>query len=259
MRFFRLLLCSVLLSGAGVMAQDTEPETEANPYDPLAGVPAPLAEAIRKFGNDVNRWAYTQRFAEYNRDGSVDRTWVARFDPSQHYDVQWTLLERDGQKPTESQQKSFQKRRAKRDRERKSLGEVLLLKEATIAFQSSKEIVYEVPLQVDNTRFPPEKFQIFITVDREARSLKLIDGKLRERIGVPMVANLKNADFRLEFTVVQPEHGPVLSALTGGGVATVLLVPVGGRVEAARSDYKRVTPYDERFQVKLGPLKAIDF
>lgn len=39
----------------------------------------------------------------------------------------------------------------------------------------------------------------------------------------------------------------------------MLFVPVGGRMEIRRTDFKRVTPYDERFQVQIGPLKAIDF
>lgn len=261
MRLLRTLLCGLLLMGSCVFAQEAqpEPETESNPYDPLSGVHPPLANALRKFGSDANRWAYTQRFVEYKRDGSVDRTWLARFDPSQHYDVQWTLLERDGAKPTESQQNSFQKRRAKRERERKSLGEVMDLTKATIAFQSSKEIVYEVPLKVGDARFPPEKFLSFVTVDRATQTLRLIDVKLKESLRVIGVVSVKSGDARLEFAPVLPEHGPTLTAISAGGEASVLLIPLGGRVEMARTEFKRVTPYDERFQVKLGPLKAIDF
>lgn len=253
-----LLLCSLLAALPGLRAEETPPEL--NPYDPFAVAPGPLAQALRRFANDANRWAYTQRTVEYERDGSLKRTTLARFDPSQHYDVQWTLVERDGKAPSDSQQKSFQKRRAKREKERKSLGELMDLSKAVVAFQSSKEIVYEVPLKLENdTRFPPDKFQAFVTVDRAAQRLKLIDVKLREKLRVFGVINVKSGDARLEFTEVLPEHGPALASISAGGAASVLLIPVGGRVDLVRSDFKRVTPYDERFQVKLGPLKAIDF
>jgi hypothetical protein len=219
----------------------------------------PLANAIRTFGQDANRWAFTQRFVEYQRDGSVERTWLARFDPSQHYDVQWTLLERDGEKPTDAQQTRFQKRRTKREKDRKTLGEVMDLAQASIAFQSSKEIVYEVPLKTGDSRFPPDKFLSFVTVDRETQALRLIDVKLKESLRVVGVVSVKSGDARLEFGPVSTEHPPTLTAISAGGTASVLLIPFGGRVEMARTEFKRVTPYDERFQVKLGPLKAIDF
>ncbi len=253
-----LLLCTLFAVLPGLRAEDEQPEL--NPYDPFAVAPGPLAQALRRFANDASRWAYTQRTVEFERDGSVKRTTVARFDPSQHYDVQWTLIERDGKPPTDSQQKSFQKRRAKREKERKSLGEVMELAKATVAFQSSKEIVYEVPLKLENdSRFPPDKFQAFVTVDRAAQRLKLIDVKLRENLRVFGVVNVKSGDARLEFAEVMPEHGPALATISAGGVASVMFIPVGGRVDLVRSEFKRVTPYDERFQVKLGPLKAIDF
>jgi hypothetical protein len=89
--------------------------------------------------------------------------------------------------------------------------------------------------------------------------LKLIDVKLRENIRVAGIVNLKAGDARLEFAPVLPEHGPALTAISAGGTASLLFITVGARAEAVRTDFKRVTPYDERFQVKLGPLKAIDF
>jgi hypothetical protein len=37
------------------------------------------------------------------------------------------------------------------------------------------------------------------------------------------------------------------------------MVPLARTYEASRGDFKRVKPYDERFSVQIGPLKAIDF
>lgn len=258
MRFlFRVLFLACGLTAA---LRADEPASGAAAADPFAGAPAPLAQAMREFARDAGRWAYTQRFVEYARDGQVERTWTARHDPSQHYDVQWTLLSRDGETPTEAQQKSFRKRRASRERDRKSLGELLELDRATVAFQSSTELVYEVPLRIeDGSRFPPEKFQAFITVERAGGGLKLIDVKLREKLRVAGVVSVKSGDARIEFSRVLPDAGPAIAAISAGATASILFVPVGERVELERTDYKKVTPYDERFSVKLGPLKAIDF
>ncbi|MDP2137147.1 MAG: hypothetical protein Q8J74_04780, partial [Candidatus Didemnitutus sp.] len=58
---------------------------DSNPYDPLVDVPAPLAAAIRQYGRDANRWAYTQHAVEFDRKGQPDEERLVRHDPSQHY------------------------------------------------------------------------------------------------------------------------------------------------------------------------------
>lgn len=258
MRLFIFWVCGLVLFGAVARAEPDD--AEFNPYDPLAGVHPPLAAALRQFGKDSPRWAYTQRFVQFDKEGKPKGSWVARFDPSQHYDVQWTLIEEDGQPATEREQKKFRKERAKRSRDRRTLGELLVLRQATIAFQSNREIVYEVPLKLESgSRFPPDKFLAFVTIDREKQTLKLIDVKLRENIRVMGLVNLKAGDARLEFAPVVEGHGPAITAISGGGTASLMFVTVGARVEAVRTDYKRVTPYDDRFTVKPGPLKMIDF
>lgn len=258
MRLFFSVLCGAVLLAAALRAEPAD--APANPYDPLAGVHPPLAAALRQFGKDSPRWAYTQRFAQFDKEGKEKGSWVARFDPSQHYDVQWTLIEEDGKPASERAQKKFRKERAKLAKNRRTLGELLLLPQATVAFQSNQEIVYEVPLKLEEgTRFPPEKFQAFVTVEREKQALKLIDVKLRENIRVVGVVNVKSGDARLEFAPVVEGHGPALTTISGGGTVSLMFFTLGARVEALRTDFKRVTPYDERFQVEIGPLKAIDF
>ena len=290
--FLALLLLSALPAPADAPA--AAPATVEDPFDPFVGVATPLADALRAYARDAQRWAYTQRFVEYRRDGSVERTWVARFDPSQHYDVQWTLLERDGKTEfSESQQKSFRKRRLKRDQNQRSFGEVLDLRNAVLlaappprrpvpgakaaaaaadavaatpaepppAAAPADELVYEVPLlPLPDSRFPPEKFQVLVRVARDGHRLRTVEARLRDnfRVGLLLV-NVKEGDAVLEFGDVRPDTGPALTAIAAGGAVSIAFVPVSRRYELARSDFKRVTPYDERFGVKLGPLKTIDF
>jgi len=58
---------------------------------------------------------------------------------------------------------------------------------------------------------------------------------------------------------VRDDAGPAIAKVEASGSATVMFVPFGGRAEAMRSEFKRVTPYDDRFVVKPGPLRTIDF
>lgn len=253
MRLF-LLLLGLSLATPALRA------TDEDPMDPLAGCPEPLAAAIRAYGRDAGRWAYTQRILQYDRKGRVQQEQVARFDPSRHYDVQWTLLRQDGKDATESQVKKFRKERAKLSKNRRPLGELLVLTEAKLVRETDGELVYEVPLKKDdNNRLPPEKFEVLVTLNRGAQTLRAIDVQLKKSWRVAGLVNVKSGEAHLAFETVQPEHGPAVTRIMGEGRATILMVPVGAKAEVTRGEFKRVTPYDERFQVKIGPLKAIDF
>jgi len=255
-RWFLLLPLFCL---AVLRAQPLAESAEAGP-DPLAGAPAPLAEAVRRYAAESGRWAYTQRTVEVNGKGEVKESRVYRHDPSLHYDEQWTLLERDGKPPTERQQKRFRERMAKRpERERKALGELMTWSAAKLAAETPDALIYEVPLKQDrDQRFPPEKFLVRVEIDRAA-ALRRIDLKLRESVRVAGVVKVKSGEGRIDFVSPLPDRGPTVARVELNGTASVLFVPVGGGATVTRTDIRRVTPYDERFQVQLGPLKTIDF
>lgn len=263
MRLLLFLAGYLLWSVAPLRAEDAPSATD-NPYDPLAGTPAPLAAAIRGFAKDANRWAYTQRFEQLDRKGVSKDVWVARHDPSQHYDVQWTLLERNGKKPTERQQKKFREERLELERKnRKALGELLDLKQAVLLADQADSpdcLTYEVPLlRSDDMRLPPEKFLVHVKISREGQRLQAIDVLLRGKLRVVGVVSVKSGEAHLRFTDVRPDCGPAVSSVSATGVASVMFIPFGGTSTVTRSDFKRVTPYDDRFQVKFGPLRTLDF
>ena len=63
----------------------------------------------------------------------------------------------------------------------------------------------------------------------------------------------------LGFTVVEPKFPAQLTSIVGRGSGSILFVPVGRGYDLKREDFKRVKPYQERFGVQIGPLKALDF
>lgn len=228
--------------------------------DPLAGAPIPLAEAIRQYGRDANRWAYTQHLVVTDGKGRTKEETLVRFDPSQPDDVQWTLLQRDGRPATDSQVKKHRKEMAQRVKDRVTLGQLLELPRAEVVAETAAETTYEVPLRKgDNQRLPPEKFQVFIRVDRAKPALAFIEVKLRRAWRVAGVVKVKSGEVRIEFAAVRPEFAPAVTRIAAEGSGSLLLVTMTRRTEAARTDFKRVTPYNERLKVKLGPLEVLDF
>jgi hypothetical protein len=250
--FWRWLL---LVSAVGSL--QAEPEAA----DPWAGAPLPLVAAFRGLAQDDGRWAYTQQMVQYSRKGEPRTVRLARFDPSQHYDEQWTLVTINGKEPTPAEVRSFRRERAKlaarRDR---AVGELLDPARAFVVQETEERIHYEVPLRaLPDTRLPPEKFQVVVTVDRATQTLEAVDVALRSSLRVKGVVKVKRGSAQIRFAPVVAGHGPAVTQLSLEGVGSVLLVPVGGRATAERSEYRRVTPYDERFEVTVHPLKAIDF
>lgn len=265
-RFPSLLLLLLLAGFAGpapaaaAAPAAAEVAAEADPYDPLAGAPAPLAAALRQYAHDATRWAYTLRRVEYDKRGKREEERVSRFDPSVHYDEQWTLLAVDGQPATPAQVKRNRAEIARHMKKHRTLGELLDLPRATLAREDATTLTYEVPLvSDDNARLPPEKFQVFVHVRKAGRVFAAIDVKLRESWRVAGVVKVKSGEAHLVFSTVQPEFAPPLTAVEAGGRASVLFITFGGRIAEERTDFQRVKPYDERFSVKIGPVKALDF
>jgi hypothetical protein len=237
-------------------------QTEAPELPPhLEGVPLPLARAMHKLTRDVNRWAYTQRSLNYDRKGRVDDEVVVRFDPSLHYDEQWTLLSRNGKPASEADVRKYRKERAKRAKgNRQSLGELLELTKATVLEEDERRIVYEVPLRKENNdRLPPEKFRIRVAVSKTTETLEHVDVALRSPMRVAMVAKVKQAGAELRFASVDPKHAPALVSIDAAGSFSLMMISVDDSYTMERSDFKRVRPYDERFGVTIGPMKVLDF
>lgn len=235
-------------------------EDEASEQDSLAGAPAPLAGAIRKYAEDTQRWAFTQHTIVFDKNGKVKEERRSRFDPSVAPEERWTLLERDGKAPDESAQRKFRRERAKQRLDRNSLGELLEVKRAAVVAETPTSITYEVPLRSEgNRRLPPDKFTVLIRVTREKNALEAVDVTLRAPMRVKLVAKIKRGGAQLTFAAVDEKHTPPLTEIKADGAGSIFFVPVSASYELDRSDFKRVKPWDERFGVKIGPLKMLDY
>ncbi|WP_415908837.1 hypothetical protein [Oleiharenicola sp. Vm1] len=260
MRLFLSLLGSVLLLAGGVRA---DPPAAGDDGDPLAAAPAPLREAVAQFGRDANRWAYTVHTVSRDKKGRVTEDTVARFDPSQHYDVQWTLLQTGGKDATAVEQKKFRKQRAKMNKDRKTFGELLDLAQARLipdAPGAPATLSYLVPLRQEaNSRFPVDKVEAIVRIDAGRQAFQAIELRLKQAVRALLIAKVKSASATIDFRAADPRFAPVVCRIRADLGAAIAFVPVEQHTEQTRSDFKRVTPYDDRFVVKPGPLRTIDF
>lgn len=265
-RRFLLIVCAVLaVSRAGATAR---PAT--------ADEAALLNELLHKTANDLRRWAYTEHRIMRDHEGKVKSDHLIRYDPSKPYAEQWTPLKINGKDPSERDLARYRRRGEQsaeaakgpvpgvqvggRDSKRVALGEVIDVPRASIAQETATHLLYEIPLRkVGNERFPPEKFIVHARVRKEGRVLENVSAKLREAFRAKLVVKVKSGEGSIDFAQVDPQHPPTMVKVTGDAAASLLFFNVGGSMDLTRTDLKRVRPFDERFEVQIGNLKAIDF
>lgn len=229
----------------------------------LEGVPAPLAVALQKLMADEGHWAYTQTTQVFDRAGRPEEgPQVERYDPSQPDDAQWTLLQRKGRTPTDREVRAWKRKKEKeiRRREEKSLGEVLDFGRAAVQREEGPTIVYEVPLKASaSRRFPAEKFVAYLAVNRDRGELERFGLKAREAFRMVGVAKIEKVEIDAQFATVDPQYAAQPQVIHASGTGRVLFFRVGASAAITWSDFKRVTPYNDRFVVELGELKVLDF
>jgi hypothetical protein len=227
-----------------------------------------LNDALHKVADDLRRWAYTEHRIIRDSKGNVKSEQVVRHDPSKPYAEQWTALSIKGKEPSAREQAKFRRKGEESDparpisarRQQPSLGEVIDVGRSSIASETATHWVFEIPLlKVGNERFPPEKFQVQARLRKEGRLLENISVLLRESFRAKLVVKVKSGDASLDFAPVEPKHPPTLVSVSGDADWSILFFGGGGSIELKRTELKRVKPYGDRFEVKIGTLKAIDF
>jgi len=229
-----------------------------------AVVPAPLDEAIQKLIHDEDHWAFTQKTQKFDKTGKPNGgPTIERYDPSMPFDQQWELLQFSGHAPTSGELASWrrQKQRELKHHGEKGLGELLDLDRATLLSTGADRQTYLVPLFKNaSKRFPADKVEVLMNIDSAKHALTSFS--LRPtgpfRIAGFFRVDSGEAEGRLE--VIQPKYAPALVWVKGAGSGKLLgLFRMGMGFEVNYSEIKRVRPFNDRFDVKIGDVKALDF
>ncbi len=271
-RWFHLLAVLLLLTTRARAA-------EAVP--PPAGAPVPplLLDALTKLSQDFDRWAYTETRNNTDPKGKPRGETIIRFDPSKPYAEQFTPLKINGKPPTERQLKEYRTRGEKRgerlardeaagkepgtDGARFSLNgdnAAIDLSRAVIESETATAITFNVPLRNDpKNTLPMEKFELLARINKERHALEHVALRVRDSFRMKLIVKVKGGTANIDFSVVDPKFVPVMNSVSGEGTASVLFMTFGGSFDLKRTEFQRVKPYSDRFGVKIGPMKALDF
>lgn len=238
-----------------------------------------LQEAMKKSAQEPERWAYTETRTMKLSKGTAKGETITRFDPSLPYAEQFTPIKIDGKEPTEKQRESYRKRGENRGKQVAKAAEAvrgnplpppptLRLSGNRIALdpmraslfrEEETRLVFEIPVSGESKDIPLDRFQILVSVSKAERLVENIHVKVIDSFRVKLIAKVKAGEADFDFKVVDPKYGPLLAKMAGDLDVSVVFIPVNGAFLDERTDFKRVKPYDERFEVKVGPLKALDF
>jgi hypothetical protein len=262
--FLGFAALTVALAGAQLWAADPAAEPGRDPADAAAETPPLLDDAIQKLIADVDHWAYTVSTQAFDKSGRPSRgPTVERYDPSRPYDQAWTLFRYEGRLPTESEKSSWRraKERDLKRRQEKSFGDYLDLVHARPFSETPKSVTYLVPLvKAASKRWPLDKIQVFLEVDKSLHALVAFRIQPREPFRVAGVFKLDSGQVEGRLTPVQPAYAPALVWWKGSGSGHVLgIFRLGMGSEANYTAFRRVKPYADRFDVKIGDVKALNF
>jgi hypothetical protein len=232
-----------------------------------ADIPDPLDQAVKKLVADTDRWAYSQEVREFDKNGKSDGGPTReRFDPSKPEDQQWTLQLYRGRIPTETDVRAWQrqKRREAKRRER-PLGEIVDFEQAVLTDETEAGWMYRLPIKPGaSRRLPADKFFVLMKVGKKRMELESVSVRTTESFRLNglagLAAKVEGVELDARFAVVEETYAAQPSVITASGSARVAWVfRVGGRAEVAWTEFQRVKPYRDRYDVQIGDVKALDF
>jgi hypothetical protein len=229
-----------------------------------AVAPVPLEEAIQKLIHDQDHWAYTQQTQLFDKAGKPNGgPTVERYDPSLPFDQQWQLLQFSGHVPTGDELAGWRRTKEKEMKHHgeKTLGDLLDLDHAALFAHAPDRDTFLVPLFKNaTTRFPADKVEVFMDVDPARHTLTSFSVRPKQPFRIAGIFRVDSGQFDGRLEVIQPKYAPALVWAKGNGSGHVLgLFKVGMGAELNFSGFKRVLPFNDRFEVKIGDVKALNF
>lgn len=240
--------------------------------------PPLLAAAFRVFQADQNRWAYTEIHSHQDKAGQTVRDEVIVIDPSLTYADQIVPEVINRQAATPDQVAAWARRNEETARQRQALAEHpgglppgpdFQLKifqhnvrpqfdRATIITEDDSSVTFEIPLQLSDGRPFPE-YQLTAQVDKQRGDFLHATFRQTRRTQIH-AGKWTDGLIEVHFTRPDPNHATVPSII----ISQVTNKPLFGRDNkwsnrTERTGFRRVTPYDERFHVKIGPLRLLGF
>ncbi|HEY5078953.1 MAG TPA: hypothetical protein VII43_03870 [Opitutaceae bacterium] len=238
-----------------------------------------LGDAFDKLVENQGHWSFRERQSLQGLPGGAKGDTILVVDPSKPYPKQYSPIQVEGRPPSAGELADYReigdkvaKRRA-RDLEESGAhpGDRLRIRinshevtpdieQATVKAEDGEGVTYVVPLRT-NARGGSayDSFQLTVRVNRARREFEHATIRQRQTVRIALVLSIADAVIDLDFTPVDPRYPSVITHIAQTAKVKLLFFRRAFSFELRRSGFIRVTPYDERFGVKVGPLRSIDF
>ncbi len=269
----------------------------AEPAAIVPGRPALLNDAFNALIEDQGCWAFTETHNGI-KDGKPRAESIFRFDPSVTYAEQRIPLKIGGKPPTEKQLKEAAdngERAAKRRFEQQQkqpaapeeptapmaeeqpkvrrADEVKLwvsgqlvtpeIDHAKVVLEDETGVTYEVPMRPEGKGGASamlDKFELTARVNKVSRQFERATIRQRAPLRVKLIAKVTDSVLVFEFSTPDPRYPSVLTKATADiRVALLFGKPRVMHNEMVRTELSHVKPYDDRFKVKSGKTRTIEF
>jgi hypothetical protein len=244
-----------------------------------AGMPPLLDEALKKEREQEYHWAFTETVEARNGKGEVHDSMVVRYDPSKPYAEQYTPLSVDGKPPSNSVIHECRQRGEDEARERQKKFEkgednapdapeieisddkgIIELQNAVLFEESDRYATFKVPVRAKSrSSFPFETILFLLKVNKTDSTLDSLQMTVSQPMRINLTARIRGADIQGTYTKVDPAYPPQITSAEIQADIKFLFAKSSARVSIKRSEFKHVKPYDDRFTVKMGPLKTLGF
>jgi hypothetical protein len=246
-----------------------------------AGRPPLLHDAFTAFLGQQGRWAFTETHSGVGLSGKPSGETIEKIDPSLPYAQQFTPIKVIGHPPTEKQLKQASqkgekaaKRVAQQIEEQKTRpadedfhlvlhGRKVTpdLEQARMLTEDATSVTYEVPMRTgsgsDDAFF--DKFTLTARVNKTRREFEHATLRQRSPMRVKLIFKVTDGLIEIEFKAPDARYPSVPIKFSSKATVSVLFgKPRQLHDEGVRTELKHVTPYDERFGVKVGPMRTIE-
>jgi hypothetical protein len=246
---------------------------------PAGEPPQLLADAFMKLMENQGRWSYRENQALSGLPGRARGETEFQVDPSRAYAEQYQPIQVEGRSPSAGDLSDYRAlgekvaRRRRREAEEPGArpGDRLRIRvnfhevtpdlgRATVVSQDAGSVTYLVPLRTSaggGTAY--DTFQLTTRVSKARREFEHATILQRQSMRVALVVSVVDAEIDLDFAPVDPKYPSVITHIAQKATVGLMFLRRTVTFEMRRSGFRRVAPYDERFGVKVGPLRAIDF
>ena len=205
--------------------------------------PRALENAVNRFMQDENCWAYTQVIRRLDKkEGET----VSTFDPSKPIEQRFALIKWKGRPPTTAESQRWLKRRQNdvKQRDGHSFVELLDVERAKHLRDEGDLEIFAVPLKKEMIKnlVPTDKFIAEVGVSRSRETVEEFSLRTVEPFRIAGIGEVNSAEGDVTFQRIDDRYAPQPTLVRTSGSGSALFVKVDRRVEISFSDHRRVIP-----------------